>query len=318
MRRIYALMFTVSIISSTLWGQRNPHQQLYQTFLLEQQGQFAKAIQDLRPLICSNALCRVESGRAWTLLGFAYQEQGQYQQAQNAYEQSLHIFKGDIGHIADYASTLDYLARLFRDTSQQKMATKLWLKAVRIDEQRGDHSGAGRIYTGLAGLAIERGHIRDAKSILDKAIAQSKMTTEMTEDDFADLSAAQARIASAEGDTTEAIVEYENALKSWKQQHGMQHPLTGWGYLLLGKALAANGQLQDALVNMRQGLTVLDATIGPRNPKYLAGEIAYATVLEQSGMRVEGLQLKSEAERSLATLIGHQCMDCTVSVAALR
>ena len=318
MRRIYVLIFTIGILSSTLWGQQNPQQQLYKSFLLEQHGQFDKALQDLLLLTRSNVLSHAECGRAWTLLGFAYQEQGQFQQARNAYKQSLHILKGDTVDIADYANALDYFARFYRDISQQQMATTLWLKAVRIDEQRGDHRGTARIYTGLAGLAIEGGHVREAKEFLDKAVAESKITKEITEDDIADLSVAQARIAGAEGNKTVAIASYANALKSWKQQHGELHPLAGWGYLLLGKAFASNGQLQDALANMRQGLTILNQTTGPQNPKYLAGEIAYATVLEQTGMHTEGSQLKSTAERSLATLVGDQCMDCTVNVAALR
>jgi len=318
MRRIYVLIFTIGILSLTLWGQQNPQQQLYKSFLLEQYGQFDKAIHDLLPLTRSNVLSHAECGRAWTLLGFAYQEQGQFQQARNAYEQSLHILEGDTDHVADYANALDYFARFYRDISRQQMGTTLWLKAVRIDEQRGDHRGTARIYTGLAGLAIEGGHVREAKEFLDKAVAESKMTKEMNEDEIADLSVAQARIAGVEGNKTVAIASYANALKSWKQQHGELHPLTGWGYLLLGKALASNGQLQVALENIRQGLTVLSETTGPQNPKYLVGEITYATVLDQSGMRTEGRRLKSDAERSLATLIGHQCMDCTVSVADLR
>jgi len=175
MRYIYILLLIAGIVSSTLWGQEDIHQQLHRSFLLEQQGQFDKVIQNVPPLIASNALSRVESGRAWTLLGYAYKEQGQFQQAQNAYEHSLRILEGDTEHVADYANTLDYFARYYRATGQQQVAMQMWSKAARIDEQRNDHGGLARIYISLAGLAIEQHHINDAQRSLEKAIAESKL-----------------------------------------------------------------------------------------------------------------------------------------------
>jgi tetratricopeptide (TPR) repeat protein len=318
MRCIHVFLFIAGIVSSTLWGQENVHQQLYQVFLLEQDGQFERAIHSVQPLTDSKALSRVECGRAWTLLGFAYTEQGQFQRAQNSYEQALRIFEGDTQHIPDYVNALDYFARLYRVTGQQQMARKMWSRAIHIYEQSDDHGGLSRTYTNLAGMAIEQRHIKNAKQSLEKAIAESTLTSEMTDDDHAALSVTEAWIAGIDGEFTQAVHGYGQALELWKLAHGEHHPLTGWGYLLLGRAYAASGQLQDALANIERGLAILNETAGPQSPKYLAGEIIYSQALEQSGMHAAAAKLKTEAELALSNLYRSQCIGCTVSVTTLR
>ena len=318
MRYIYILLFITGIVSSTLWSQEDIHHQLYQALLLEQQGQFEKVILKVPPLIASNAFSQFEYGRAWTLLGYAYKEQGRFPEAQNAYEHSLRILEGDTEHIADYANTLDYFARFYRAIGQQQTAMQMWSKAARIDEQRNNHSGLARIYISLAGLAIEQHHVNDARKSLARAIVESKLTNEMTSDDDATLSVTEAWIASTNGKHAEAVLGYREALKLWKRGHGEEHPLTGWGYLLLGQAYTANNQLQDAIVSMQQGLTILSKTVGVENPKYLTGEVLYSQALDRSGQHVEASQLRAKAEGALETLLTHQCINCSVSTASLQ
>jgi tetratricopeptide (TPR) repeat protein len=317
MKRIYALFLFAGIASSTLWSQEDVPHQLNQSVLLEQQGQFDKAIKSLQPLIDSNALSRADLGRAWTLIGFAYKEQGQFQRAQDAYERALRIFEGDKEHTADYANTLEYLARLYQAMRQEQMAMKLGLKAIEIYAQRNDHCALARIYTNLAGAAIQEHRMKDAHGYLEKAKKESRLTNGLTDDDNAALSSTQAWFASSNGKTAEAISANRQALELWRHGHGEQHHFTGWGYVLLGQALTAGGQLQTGLMNLQQGLTILRQTVGPQNPKYLVGEILYAKALEQSGMHTESTRIRNEAEQALGNILNRQCMNCTVSVATL-
>ena len=317
MKRIYALFLIVGIVSSTLWSQENLQQQLYQSFLLEQKGQFDKAIQSLLSLIASKKLTQAECGRSWTLLGFAYQERGEFQQAQEAYERSLRIFAGDTEHIADYANSLEYSARLYAAMGQEQMAMKMGSKAAEIDVQRNDHSGLARIYTNFAKVAIQEHHRKAARQFLEKATAESHLSNEMTDDENAALFATQAWFASTNGNAGEAVAGYTHALELWKRSHGEQHALTGWGYVLLGQAWSTKGQTQDALMDLRQGLAILQETVGPQNPKYLVAEILYSKLLEQNGMRVEGSEMRAEAEKELRSLLQQQCIDCTVSLTSL-
>jgi len=133
----------------TVWVQENLSKQLHQPFFLEEQGQFDKAIQILQPLVDSGAFTGSDLGKAWTLLGVAYKEQGQFEQAQHAYEQGLQIFERDTRYAANYASTLECFAALYRAMRQEQDAIKLGLKAAAIDTQPGDYAGVTRIYTDL-------------------------------------------------------------------------------------------------------------------------------------------------------------------------
>lgn len=311
------LFLITCVLSITVWGQETVSRQLDQSFLLERQGKFDKAIRILQSLVDSGVSTGPDLGKAWTLLGVAYKEQGQFQQAQHAYEQGLHIFERDEQHTADYASTLEYFAALYRAMRQEQNAIKLGLKAAAIDTQLCDYTGLTRIYTDIAGAAIQQHDKKTAKAYLQKAITESKLADGLTDDDWAALDSTEALFASTNGKAQEAVTKYGQALGLWKSLHGEHHQFTGWGYVLLGQALAANGQSQDGMVNLRQGLTILEQTLGPQNPKYLVGEILYAKVLDQSGMHTEALRLRAQAEQSLQGLLNRQCTNCTVSVATL-
>src|SRR5260370_6768847 len=94
--RIFLLLFILCILSQASRGQEDFHQQLDRVALLEQRGQYEPAIRSLRCLIDANAPSAIgEIGRAWTLLGIAYEDQGHYRKAQDAYEQALHFLAGD-------------------------------------------------------------------------------------------------------------------------------------------------------------------------------------------------------------------------------
>lgn len=311
------LFLITCVLSITVWGQETVSSQLDQSFLLERQGKFDKAIQILQSLVQSGVSTGSDLGKAWTLLGVAYKEQGQFQQAQHAYEQGIHIFERDEHDAADYASTLEYLAALYRAMRQEQNAIRLGLRAAAIDDQLGDYTGLTRIYTDIAGAAIQQHDRKIARAYLQRAITESKLADGLTDDDRAALDSTEALFASTNGKPQEAVTKYGEALGLWKSLHGEQHQFTGWGYVILGQALAAKGQSQDGLVNLQRGLTILEQTVGPQNPKYLVGEILYAKVLDQSGRHSEALRLREQAEQSLEGLLNRQCTNCTVSVAAL-
>ena len=317
MVRISKLFLIACVVSIAAWGQENWPQQLHQPFLLEQQGQFDKAIQILQPLVDSGGLSESDLGKAWTLLGIAYKEQGHFLEAQGAYEHGLHIFETDEQHTANYACVLELFASLYRAMGQEQAAIRLGLKAAAIDTELGDHSNVARIYTDIALAAIQEHRRKSAQTYLKKATAESQLTEGLTEDDRAALASTEALFASVNGKTEEAVTEYRQALDLWRRRHGGQDYITGWGFVLLGQALSANGQLQDGLINLQQGLTILEQTVGPQNPKYLVGEILYAKALEQSGMHAEASRLRNEAEQSLGSLLNRSCMNCTVSVVTL-
>ena len=55
----------------------NPQEQLKQAFVLEHQGQFGKVVSIVKPLTDSHELTSVELGRAYMILGIAYESEGE-------------------------------------------------------------------------------------------------------------------------------------------------------------------------------------------------------------------------------------------------
>ncbi len=304
--------------SSVLWSQENVHQQLYQTALLEQQGQFGKVIEIAPRLIGSNLLDQGEVGRAWTILGFAYQEQGDFMQAESAYEHAIQKLSGDPKYEADYATALDNFADFYRDSGNLKLATTTGKKALAIYEKLNLHDAVARSCVNMAGLDLNQNHRHEAQAYLARAVQEAKLDSHLDDDFFASMSSAQAWFFTLSGDKRAAVSAYERAVELWRRQHGEENNLTGWGYLLLGNAYAHSGQEGIGLETMHKGLEILGRTLGTENPRYLAGEIAYSHLLEHTGAREEAARLKNTAEQALARLHQSQCLDCRISVATLR
>jgi hypothetical protein len=64
------------LTASPLLAQMTPAQRLTQAFALEKEGKPAPAITELEVLLDSQALDRLSSGKAWSILGLAYEDEG--------------------------------------------------------------------------------------------------------------------------------------------------------------------------------------------------------------------------------------------------
>jgi tetratricopeptide (TPR) repeat protein len=306
------------LASSPLLAQMNPHERLYQALIFSQQGQFGKTIDMAKPLIDSNELSGIELGRACLILGVAYAGDGKFAEARSAFDRSLHIFDHDLEHVSDYAAALDNYAALYSDAGQLDIAGQMWQKALRLRQQSGDHTGATRSFTNLAGFALAQNRIREAKRYLKRAKVEMKRTQDLIDDDFATLFETEGWLALAEGDPSTAIAKYQQALEICKRTRGEQHWLTGWDYMLRGKAYARSGNMDRALADMRIGLVILDHALGDKNPKYFIAQIAYSQILDRTGSHAEAAQVKAGAEQASKAFYRDQCIGCTISVAAFR
>lgn len=303
---------------STVFAQMNPHQRLQDALVLEKQGQFEPAILLARQTLDSGQLSPVETGRACIILGLAYEMEGQFPDAQHVFDQALRILEHDLEHSSDYASALDNYGGLYVDEGRIEEAGIVWRKALALQLQEGDHAAATRTLTNLAGLALSQRRLREARDWLKKASAQRKLATDLGDDDRALLFETQGWLALLQKHSSAAVAGYQHALELSRRSRGDQHWLTGYEQLLLGKAYAQAGELQQALAEMHQGMLILEQALGRHNPKYFAAEIAYAQVLDVAGSRSDAAPLKRTAEQASKDFYSRQCVGCTISVTAFR
>jgi len=325
-RKTIQLLLCASLAAFTgMAAQKNPTlsqvnsgQCLSQLADLEQKGRYAEVTGPLAELIRSNVLNERESGRAQLLLGIAYHQRGALAQAQSAYEKALHILSHIPEGAVDHASALDNFARLSLDTGHPDTTLRMETDALKEYEGLSDHADIARSYATLASLEINRGHRREGKEYLSRALQEAGLASGLNQDFYAAVWSAQGWLALLNKDTTTAISAYAHAIELWRAVHGERHMLTGWGYMLLGKSYAKAGQNDEALEQMRKGMNILDQAVGSSDPKYLAAQISYSQVLDQSGEHDEAVRVRNSAQQALKRFSRDACADCTISVFALR
>jgi tetratricopeptide (TPR) repeat protein len=295
-----------------------PQAAIVRAYNLERQGHLAEAVALARSLVDSGTLQGVELGRAWTVLGLAYTDQGAFSAARYAFEQAISILQPLLDRVQDYASALDNFASLYTVMGQLKTATDLRLRTLHLYEQIGDHSGIARLCNNLAALALRQQDMKKAGKYLKRSAEEMKVATTLDNDDLAAIYSVQAEFASDNGDTQAAIAGYERAVQIWKRVLKGDAPNTGWGRMLLGRAYADAGRLDDAMNEMQQGLSILDHTLGRTNLHYLEAEIAYSRLLDETGAHDTAARLRTADEATLKALSQKQCVGCTISIDALR
>lgn len=308
----------VLLYVSVLMAQVSPLQQLADAFALELKAQPAKAIASAQTLIDAKVLDSANTGRAWDLLGLAYEDQGRFLEVQHAYEQASHIFEALPSSTSDYAAVIDNLGSLYRDMGRVEIAIMLRRKALHLYEQIGDHAGMARANQNLTGLELSQNHVREGRKYLKHAFEEEKLAKDIEGDDLAAIASMQGWLADVDGNTSLAISSYQRALNLWRGQNGEEHPLSGWGYMLLGRAYLDGGDVDSSLAVMRKGLAILERTLEHHNPRYLTAEMAYSDALQRAGSSAQAAQIKMEAQQGLKDFYRSQCTGCTISVQAFR
>jgi tetratricopeptide (TPR) repeat protein len=316
-----AFLFALATPADLVFAQTSPREQAQAAFTLEQQGRFNEVIAILEPMISANQLTGADLGSASIMLGVAYEGAGNLAQAQHSFDRALGLFEHDPQHSSQYAAALANYGRLYTELNQLDAAESLWHQALQLRQQNGEHVEAVRSLVDLAGLALARNNVRQARDYLKTASEEIKLIHQpdaLVDDDLAVLSETRAWLALSEGHAPAAIAEYQRALDICKRVHGEQHWLVGWEHMLVGKAYAQAGDLQHAESNMRQGLAILEHALGRKNPKYFISESAYAQFLDQAGSHQQAASLKSEADQASKEFYGAQCSGCTINKAAFQ
>ena len=306
------------IFACPLAAQAHAGQELRNAFALEREGKTVEVIAMVEALLEGKCLSAPEAGKAWNILGLAYEDQGDFHQARRAYEHSIQILEKLPDNVRDYAMALDDLGGLYLATGDPEIAAKIKLKSFRLYAKTGDHTGMAIASSDLAGLALNQKRVHAARKFLEQAQREALLSNQLEDDNLAALFSMQGWLASMERDAALALTNHQRALDLWKRHHGDEHRLTGWGYILVGDAEANMGQIIVGLAHLEHGLQILERTLGRQNPRYMEAEIAYASVLDQTDAHAEAGRLKATAERQLQEFYRQQCGGCTITALALH
>ena len=229
MKSISLRLLLITLVSSPFWGQESARQTVQHAFQLSEQGQFAQVIELIKPLTSSSTQSAPDLGRAWLLLAMSYQQEGRLEEAETAYERSLHFLANNPQDSEQYAAALSAHAVLYRVTGQMEIAWKMQMKALRLYNRINNQAGIAYVCKSLAILALSQKRTSKARRYLRCAVEASKIANGLNDDYFAALSATQAWLDEVDEHYAAAESEYQHALKLWKGLHGDQHYLVGWG-----------------------------------------------------------------------------------------
>jgi tetratricopeptide (TPR) repeat protein len=295
-----------------------PQKPFSRAFDLVQQGQLELAVSVLKVEVETPERTVAQRGRAYSLLAYAYKEQGNFPLAQKSFDRALRLMDEAGDHSNDYAATLDFYSGMLMSTGDLDAAHKALGEAAAVYSRLANHAGLVKIYTHTAELEIERKKYKRAKAALASARAEAQFANQSDSGMDSEIDATSGWLAISTGNFHEGAVAYSAALEKCRQQLGENNSVTGWSYLLLGKSEELDHNLAGAESNMEKGLAILKQTVGTNNIRYLAGELAYSELLDQSGSHAEAVRISSAANQSMKSLGLQQCAACTVSVWSLR
>ena len=322
--RCHTYVRTIStLISLVLFVKLLPAQSDISTKLndatdLWNKGEYRQALSILEPLVRSAGSQSPEIGRVWILLGSVYQDLGRYAEAQRAYQSAISLFKGQPGREMEEEVAMDNLGSLYLDMGQPEMSKRLRLQVLRVAEAAGDHALMAKIYNNLTATALDQRDLKQARKWLGHAFAEIKLAPRLSADDLAAIHSNAGWISAHDHDYEQASKYYDKALRSWAEQHGMNHQLTGWGYVLRGRTRALMGNTSQGLEDVKMGLAIIENAVGTGVPLYFGARLAYADVLSAAGSAKEAKAIRSITRRSIQSFSHSNSSLYTISADAFR
>jgi tetratricopeptide (TPR) repeat protein len=298
-------------------AQPGPTDNLHAANALRERGEYQRALAILEPMVQSGGSDAGDVGTAWVLLGNVYQDIGRYSDAQRAFQNAISIFK-DQGKERDEAAALDNLGSVYLAIGQPEMSKRLRLRVLKAIEKYGDHASLARLYNNLAATAFELNDVNEGRKYIGKAFQEVKLAPDAVYDDLAAIFSNAGSLSMHDHDYKKALEYYDQARGLWIKQHGMNHPQTGWGYVLCGRARGLLGEAQQGLEDVRTGLSMIENTVGTHVSVYYTSRVAYADALAAAGSRKESKAVRAAALLSLQSFLRGKASQSVISADAFR
>jgi tetratricopeptide (TPR) repeat protein len=300
-----------------LRGQSSTSDNLHTANALRDRGEYQQALAILEPMVQSGASDAADVGTAWVLLGDVYQDIGRYGDAQRAFQNAIAAFKNQ-GKEREEAAAMDNLGSLYLAIGQTEMSKRLRLRVLKVLDKTGDHAAMARLYNNLAATALQRKDAHEGRKYIGQAFQEVKLAPEVAYDDLAAIFSNAGWLSTHDHAYKQALAYYEDARQLWIKQHGMNHPQTGWGYVLCGRGRALLGDAQQGLEDVKTGLSIIENTVGTHVSLYFASRLAYADVLLAAGSRKESKAVRQSALSSLQSFLHGRTSESVISADAFR
>jgi tetratricopeptide (TPR) repeat protein len=318
LRCLNASLFPLLIMSVA--AQEPPSAFLQHAYVLRNAGDNRAAIALLEPLVgkepqWSSAL---ERGKAWNLLGAAYQDNGMFREARHCHETAIGILRAVPNAKQELASALDNLGSVENAIGTPESSRSLRESAHRLYAELGDHAGLARTSNNLAVIAIHQEDFMAAKRYAKSAMEYARRAQALDDDDRAALASVSGTIAMHNGDPRTATEYFSGAIAAWTQKHGEQYWMVGLGYSLRAQAYGEISEQRQAFSDMDRALEVEANSVGKGASLYWRTELLHAGLLRKFGDNATAARLEQTSKTALAQVERTQCAGCVMTVAGFQ
>jgi tetratricopeptide (TPR) repeat protein len=318
MKHFLKIVISACLAFTPVLGQETLHNQIGDAARLEEQGQYAAALDLIAHVMQTAQLSPVEIARANVMVGFANRGLGNFIAAENAFDRSLRLLEHDPSHRGDYAAALQNYGALYADLGQFRSAQTMWGKALQLRRQMGNHADAARALLDLAELQMTEKRLHKAQLYVDEASKEMNVAADLLDDDRIAFLETHALLALHEGQVMLAVAGFRASLELCIRIYGPQHWLTGWEHVLLGKAQSRMGDSNNALENVQEGMSIFNQVFGSKSRKSLGAQMLYSQVLDRAGQHMEAARVKMAVEQAGKDSGVSSCSGCTINVAGFR
>lgn len=274
--------------------------QLLQAQALSNQGEFARAIQILEPLVQDEvaAVDDVSRGTAWNILGPAYEGLGNYPAAWHSYEMAIQLLQKFPVARATYASALTNLGSLETYMGHLEAAEALLRKARRLYVRIEDRTGLVEVATNLAILAFARNDTHAAHRFITRAFEEAERAQGVSDSDRAAMYSVRGSLAAKARDFAAAVGAYQKSIDFWTLARGPKCQYVAFEYTLQADAYRELGRYSEASRDLTAAFALEGETVGRNTEFYVATELSYARLLRATGEITAAEKAEKEAETS--------------------
>ena len=204
-----------------------------------------------------------------TRLGWFYQGQGLYQQAESWYQQSQEVAQLRFGEEhPDYAIALNNLAGLYEFQGRYSEAEPLFQRALAINETSlpPDHPSLAISLNNLAGLYESQGRYSEAEPLLQRALAIDQTSLPSDHPHLATDLNNLAGLYKSQGRYSEAEPLYQKALVIDETSLPPDHPSLAISLNNLAQLYRAQGRYSEAEPLYQRALAIDETSLPPDHP----------------------------------------------------
>ena len=248
----------------------------------------------------------VQTGRIQLNLATLYQDAGQYERSEEAFEAAIRIFKKPPVTRLELAAAIDGLGTVYLQRGEVAEAERAELRALELREEAGQKPELAHSWYHLATLYLHKRRAGPARDYAERAVNELLSEDHAASDDKISALFALSLSLGLSHKYPEAIESLQDALRLVKTEYRANDFPTGFATFLLGYAHWKAGEPDTAGELMRQGTEIMGRQLGWWSPAYRSVMMQYARYLRSTRQKdtARSIEQKVQSARAEANANG--------------